>query len=453
MRRRIFFRLGLAATIAATAFAVYWFRPEPLPETETLAVAQVLRPMGTPNGMVFLFSDAQGFTADDAKAVRAAADGGAIAVGIDLKRTFAKVGSDQDCVYFVSDVEKLSQVIQRAAGVETYLNPIIAGSGAGATMVMALVGQSPLQTIGRAIAVDPGAVLPLDTELCSGAPHSRSADGKGWVYGLEPGKLPEPVSVIETPKADPAGSAHVADLIGQDFAIEAAKVDADRAQALDGALATALSQAPPPASNALADLPLALLPAQPRYDTMAIILSGDGGWRDIDRQLGESLSAAGVPVVGVDSLRYFWTRKSPETVAADLTRIMDHYTGKWGVGHVALIGYSFGADALPAAYEKLQPAQRQRVSLVSLLALSQWATFEFDVGGWLGMVGDTSRQTLPDVRKIPSAIVQCMYGDDDDDSVCDQLAGSGIEIIKTDGDHHFDGDYAALAKRIIARIR
>lgn len=453
MRRRIFFRLGVAATIAATAFAVYWFRPEPLPETETLAVAQVLRPTGVPKGMVFLFSDAQGFTADDAKALRAIADGGAIAVGVDLRRSFAKVEADQECVYFVSDIEKLSQVIQRQAGVETYLNPIIAGSGTGATMVMALVGQSPLQTIGRAVAVDPGAVLPLDTELCSGAPHQRAADGEGWVYGLEPGKLPEPVTVIETAKADPAGSAHIADLTAQGFAIETARVEVDRARALDGALATALAEAPTPASNALADLPLALLPAQPRYDTMAIILSGDGGWRDIDRQLGESLSAAGVPVVGVDSLRYFWTRKPPETVAADLARIMDHYTGKWGVSHVALIGYSFGADVLPAAYEKLPAVQRERVSLVSLLALSQWAAFEFDVGGWFGMIGDTSRPTLPDVRKIPPSTVQCIYGGDDDDSVCDQLAGSGIEIIKTDGDHHFDGDYAALAKRIIARIR
>jgi type IV secretory pathway VirJ component len=39
------------------------------------------------------------------------------------------------------------------------------------------------------------------------------------------------------------------------------------------------------------------------------------------------------------------------------------------------------------------------------------------------------------------------------DSVCADLAGSGAEVIRTDGGHHFDEDYAGLADRIIARIR
>ena len=94
-----------------------------------------------------------------------------------------------------------------------------------------------------------------------------------------------------------------------------------------------------------------------------------------------------------------------------------------------------------------------RVSLVSLLALSGWAQFEFDVGGWLGMDEDKSHPTLPDVARIPASVLQCVYGADDDDSVCAKLAGSGAEIVKMDGGHHFDDDYAALAKSIIARIR
>ena len=34
--RPLLFRLGLAALIGATAFTVYWMRPEPLPDTDTL---------------------------------------------------------------------------------------------------------------------------------------------------------------------------------------------------------------------------------------------------------------------------------------------------------------------------------------------------------------------------------------------------------------------------------
>ena len=451
--KRLWFRLGLAAIIGATAFTVYWMRPEPLPDTDTLAVADFARPRQPANGIVFLFSGMNGYTQSDAQTARQLAAAGALVVGIDLRKSFAKVQSESDCVYFVSDIEELSQLIQRSAGVQTYLSPIIAGTGSGGSMVMAIMAQSPDATIGHAVAVDPKKNLPLRQELCSGAPHVQAANGQGWIYGLQAGKLPAPVTVVETPDADPAGQAHVSDLIAQGFAIDRIATADGETKALIAAVEHAVTQSPAPASNALADLPLAVLPAEARHDTMAIVLSGDGGWRDIDSELGQALAQAGVPTVGIDSMRYFWTRKSPETISADLTRIVEHFTTTWNVRHVALIGYSFGADVLPAAYSDLAPAEKGRVSLVSLLALSRWAAFAFDVSGWLGMDGDTSHPTLPDVAKIPASILQCIYGTDDDDSVCHELAGSGADVVMLDGGHHFDDDYVELAKRIIARIR
>jgi type IV secretory pathway VirJ component len=451
--RPLFFRLGLAAAIGATAFAVYAMRPEPLPDTLTLTVADIARPSASPDGIVFLFSGLDGYTQHDAQTARAVASNGSLVVGIDLKKSFAKVGSEKGCVYFVSDVEKISQLVQRSAGARTYLTPIVAGAGAGGAMVMALAAQSPLATIAHAVAIDPVAELPLKRELCSGAPHRPAADDNGWVYDLQAGQLPEPLTVVETPAADAAAKAHTSDLVAKGFAIDRVTSADVEAKAMTTALGHALAQSASPDDEELGDLPLAVLPAAASHDTMAIVLSGDGGWRDIDRQLGETLSQAGVPTVGIDSLRYFWTRKPPKTIAADLSRIVDHFAKAWNVHHVALIGYSFGADALPAAYDLLPGREKQRVTLVSLLALSRWAEFEFDVSGWLGMDGDTSRSTLPDVAKIPAAILQCVYGADDDDSVCGELAGSGAEVIKTDGGHHFDEDYDALAGRIIARLR
>ncbi|MDW6020213.1 AcvB/VirJ family lysyl-phosphatidylglycerol hydrolase [Mesorhizobium sp. BAC0120] len=453
MRRRILFRLSVAAVIAATAFTVYWMRPEPLPYTDTLSVAELVRPTVPAKGIVFLFSDIGGYTNRDWVAARKLAASGALVVGIDLRKTLAKAESGEDCVYFISDIEKLSQLIQRSVGSEAYMDPMLAGAGGGGSMVLALAGQSPLQTIGRFIAVDPTGDLPLRRELCSGAPHHKTPDGKGWIYGMQAGALPGQVTVVETPGADQAGAAHVSELIAQGFAIDRKMATGEKTDALTAALETVLAQTAAPADNPLAGLPLAVLPSTARYDTMAIVVSGDGGWRDIDRQVGETLAQAGVPTVGIDSLRYFWTKRSPETIAADLAAIMKHYSKAWNVHRVVLIGYSFGADVLPAAYNKLPPDVKARVSLLSLLGLGRWATFEFDVTGWFGMEGDTSHPTLLDVTRIPPSIVQCIYGADDDDSVCDQLAGSGAELIRTAGDHHFDGDYVALANHIIARIR
>lgn len=70
-------------------------------------------------------------------------------------------------------------------------------------------------------------------------------------------------------------------------------------------------------------LPITVLETSPAMDTMAVIYSGDGGWRDLDEEVGGALQKQGIPVIGVDALRYFWKknnrRKWPMTLHASST--------------------------------------------------------------------------------------------------------------------------------------
>ena len=50
----------------------------------------------------------------------------------------------------------------------------------------------------------------------------------------------------------------------------------------------------------------------------------------------------------------------------------------------ALIGYSFGADMIPFAYNRLPASLRDHVVLIALLGLSKFVDFEISVRGWLG---------------------------------------------------------------------
>lgn len=76
------------------------------------------------------------------------------------------------------------------------------------------------------------------------------------------------------------------------------------------------------------DLPLTEVAARAGStgDRMAVILSGDGGWTEIDKGVAAVLAADGVPTVGWSSLRYFWTPRTPDQAAADLARIVTHYS-------------------------------------------------------------------------------------------------------------------------------
>nr|GFD08280.1 hypothetical protein [Tanacetum cinerariifolium] len=107
-------------------------------------------------------------------------------------------------------------------------------------------------------------------------------------------------------------------------------------------------------------------------DETAVFVSGDGGWRDLDKDVaGDMAKSGGYPVVGIDTLRYYWEHKSPEQTAADLTELMAHYRQKWGAKHFVLAGYSFGADVLPAIYNRLPEDDKARVDGIILLAFAR----------------------------------------------------------------------------------
>ena len=57
---------------------------------------------------------------------------------------------------------------------------------------------------------------------------------------------------------------------------------------------------------------------------------------------------------------------------------------------------------------------------------------------------------LPEIAKLDPALVQCFYGADEEDTACTAPEFDRAERIETAGGHHFDGDYAALAEKIMA---
>lgn len=459
-RRRIALSAAVALALAVVA-GVAWVMlgPSTAENAGLLAVAKVLKPETAPKAAVFLVSDAGGWSAADDRLGAHLVGQGALVVGVDLPKTLRKAeDADRDCVYLLGAFEDTSQAVQSEIGGASYRDPVIAGRGAGGGLALALVAQTPDATVGRTLAVDPTAGITLKRPLCTGAPAEPGPSGT-TVYGLEDRDLPNPVTVVATPAADPAGADHAAALAAKGASIALEKASVTPEEALAAVLDRTLDDLERQQTSDLGDLPIAVLPATGQSatgqaETLAIVLSGDGGWRDIDKQIAEALARKGVPTIGLDSLRYFWSEKSPATIAADLTRIIDHYSAEFGTRKVALIGYSFGADVLPAAYARLDPEIRSRVSLMSLLAFSASASFRFQVSGLIGVGGGApNHPTLPDLDRVPPAIVQCIFGEEDEDAVCGKLGPRPIEVIRTTGGHHFDGDYEALADRILARLQ
>jgi type IV secretory pathway VirJ component len=411
--------LGAAASRAA----------EPLPARQLdggrYGTVTVLEPAakGEPAGFVILFSGAAGWGEQEQAAARDLAADGAVVLGVDTPRYLTTLDAiDEPCHHLPGDAEGLTRQLQRQQGMAAYRTPILAGIGQGGALAARVLAEAMPNTFAGAVAVSPPETLPGRAPACGRLPGSAGAAAAMpgfWDVGAAPPGRAEAAARLV---------ARVAPHLG--------------ASGLDAA------------TDDLSAIPLVELPAKGGGDELAVVISGDGGWRDIDKSLAEEMRQQGVSVIGWDSLRYFWSKRTPERLAADLAKVIRTYKARWHTHRVALVGYSFGADVLPFAYARLPPELQAKVSLVSLLGFSKAADFEIRVTGWLGMPGSSDAlPTAPELAHVPPGLIQCFYGADEDDTACPDLAGKGIALIRTPGGHHFGGDYKALAQRILEGLR
>ncbi|HXT05666.1 MAG TPA: AcvB/VirJ family lysyl-phosphatidylglycerol hydrolase [Roseiarcus sp.] len=406
---------------------------------------EVVAPKTAPRGLVILLSDAGGLKPRDHARLDAIAGAGAIAVGVDVDAYLANLAkAEPGCLILFRDAEHLSRQLQRQHPGPLYRVPVVVGEGLGGTLAGRIVAQSPLQTVGGGLSLDPAAALPLQRELC---PRPLEADDRVGPGTVDAPVLKNPWDVALTPAFPAPQRARLLAMAGRVKLMQVRELPGEPDAA---GFADLVRPFLAPVKAATVDgLPLVELPASPRTRRMAVFISGDGGWRDVDKRVSEKLQSLGVSVVGWDSLRYFWRRKSPDEVAADLAAVISAYMRKWDCDEVALIGFSFGASVMPFLYDRLDPSLRADVAMISLLSPGQAADWEIRVAGWFG-AGPSSAATplAPVVAGLPGARVQCFYGDRDAESSCGLFAAQGAEVFKKHGDHHMGGDYDLIAKQI-----
>ncbi|MET0365726.1 MAG: AcvB/VirJ family lysyl-phosphatidylglycerol hydrolase [Sphingobium sp.] len=219
----------------------------------------------------------------------------------------------------------------------------------------------------------------------------------------------------------------------------------------------ALLPPPPPKDFAgqvpIPDMPLTIVPpARGRQsDLMAIAYSGDGGWVGIDRDLAAQVAAAGIPVVGVDSLSYFWSARNPKRAGEDLSRLIRSFGERWNKRRVLLIGYSFGADALPYMIDALDADARSRIDSVALLGLSSTADFQFHLTSWINVASSDSLPTIPAITRLRGLTIRCVRGAEETDSACPAIPKGLAQQFVVPGGHHFDRNAPLLGRIVLGQ--
>ena len=224
------------------------------------------KPDGPLRGFVVLYSQASGWSAADQETADALAKAGAMTVGVDTARYATNLAAKKErCHQLVGDAEALSHQLERQSQSSHYFAPIVAGTGQGATLAMHVLEQAPSNTVAGAVSVDADHALDTRFEPCPPDPTVIRDKVPGFVEKATTGS------------------------------------SADRTRLVS--LLTPHLETVSTSDDDVSDLPLVELPAAHPNGLMAIVISGDGGWRDLDKTIAQALQKDGVSVVGWDSLR------------------------------------------------------------------------------------------------------------------------------------------------------
>ncbi|MCO5399341.1 virulence factor family protein [Ralstonia soli] len=451
----------------------------------------VYKPKGEIRSVVLMLSGDLGWTAATSRMAESLAQQGALVAGLSTPALFSSLEADQgDCAFPDGDLENFSRFLQAYEKVPGYYPPILVGDNEGGALAYAMIAQARPNIFAAAMSMEFCPVLELRKPLCKGegvhfsrrksesrttAKRVKPPENAGVVL-LPATKLSAPWVALQSPgtltsfarRSGPLCEARATQTFidtisgAQSVTLPATASGANAppvtaSEPFKSAFAKLVAQRkppPPPPPAAVSDLPIIEVAAQPgtSSELFAVLLSGDGGWAGLDKEVAAALSKSGVPVVGIDSLRYFWSQRTPASAAADMDRLVRFYAARWKKQKALLIGYSQGADVLPFIVNRMPAASREHVALAVMMGLGKRADFEFHMTNWVSSSA-SGLPILPEVQKLPAGLGMCIYGQEEKDTNCPNLDPKQVRLVKLPGGHHFDGDYAKLARIILEGAR
>lgn len=360
------------------------------------------------------------------------------------------------CINIAERLASIASQLQKTYGIAQQDLPILVGNNAGAALVYTALAQASSRQFHAGISLNFNAKIEGKLSLCATHNFASSiANSDTEVFPVK--HLPASWYVFQNGNA--ARDANTNQFLAN---ISNAKLTASEQkpiaaldetlqilQWLDPRLADQISS-----DNSDTDLPVIEIPADSDQETLAVLLTGDGGWAEIDKRLAKLLADQGIPTLALDSLSYFWKARTPQETAKDVDNLISLYSEKWHKKNVILIGYSFGADVLPFIANQLSEANKNKLALIALLGMGNTAAFEFRLASWMN--ADTSEHRLPllpEVENMRWANSVCIYGTEDTSSACAKTAALGVKVISMKGDHHFDENYNLLVKHILDNVK
>lgn len=199
--------------------------------------------------------------------------------------------------------------------------------------------------------------------------------------------------------------------------------------------------------------PYELYPAKRRELPIAAVnFSGDMGVRFL---LGAStmrgLTEHGITTMAVVTpvlFRRHRTRQEIDAIVADGIRTA---LARTGARRIVVIGQSFGADIVQTGLANLPKDLRARVAAIVLILPGETVFYRADPSS-IEYHGTPDHLGIASARTLTWAPLTCIYGVEEDDSLCPLLRGTGARVIGMPGGHNIRHDEAGLLRHVLSAI-
>jgi type IV secretory pathway VirJ component len=388
-----------------------------------------------------------------------------LVAGVDILRYYKALKLRSDSCYNVAaDFVQLATEIEKKYNFSDYTPPVIMGYSSGATLVYGILSQARPETFIGGISLGFCPDIEIPKMLCEHNGLTQTVGKPGKVYFLQPNaKLGNSWIVLQGKIDKICDYQTVQDFVSKTASAELITLpnvghgfskwsdfmpqwkDAyyrltgkfDKTQQTSG-ITEQVKNIPVVITNAKVEIPDA---------PIALLISGDGGWYAFEQLIADHLAKVGIPTVGLDSKKYFWSRKTPEETASDIAKTLSFYGKEWGKNRFVLIGYSLGAEIVPFIVNRLSEEMKSRIASAVLLSPASTTDFEIHISNMLGMGNRQNTYNVMDeifkMQLIPTLII---FGEGEKTTIPGLLTKASVTVRIIPGDHHYKFNLPLIIK-------
>ena len=169
---------------------------------------------------------------------------------------------------------------------------------------------------------------------------------------------------------------------------------------------------------------------------LVIFFTGDSGRSSFGKKLTDSLCAANMPLMSVNSYKFFHKRKTPQQTLDSILPYIASNLKKYNRSKFILAGYSFGSEVVPFLYNLMSDEWKDKVAFMVLISPSDNSDFKIHFSDRLSLrFRHWSYNVLHEIMRIDKKKVIVFWGKDERKFEKKRFTKDNITVHQLKGGH------------------